>query len=233
MNRLLAKTPVYLFIFTLVVITIMFCASNSDYYSTLSNNSRPKSVNVIINDMQLIINNEQGGHQATLVSPKVNHDPKLTITFLQDPVLLINHQDASWKITAKFGKLIHNNTKLRQIEKIILNDDVVILRDNIVQKNSPKDAQKKAPDNNLAFLDLRTSELTYLPKDDLVVTDKKVTITSKESITTAIGLKFNKKTQKLDLLSNVKSIYNSGNPNQQNETKKALNNNYKNNKSHV
>ncbi len=207
MHRFIARTPIYLFIFTLVVITIMFYASNSDYYSTHTSTEPPKSVNVFINDMELIISNEEGVHQAKLVSNKVNHDPLSTITYLKDPVLLLQHENASWHITAKNGQVIHNKNKLRLIEKIILANDVVIVRQNIEQKQ----AENNTESNNLAFLDLRTSELTYLPKDDLIVTDKKVTITSKESVTTALGLRFNKKTQKLDLLSNVKSVYTSTN----------------------
>lgn len=203
MHQLIARTPIYLFIFTLVVITIMFYTSNTENYTNLTKaNNRPKSVNVIISDMELIINNDQGSHQAKIVSNKVKHDPILNTTLLQNPILKINQQNETWDITAKTGTIVHNAKKPRQIEKIILSDQVKIVR-----KDLPKQHNQNNNNQSLSFFNLETSEITYLPTPDLIVTDKDVKITSKESVTTATGLRFDKKTQKLDLLSNVKSVY--------------------------
>lgn len=202
----ISKAPIYLFILILIIIVAMFYESNLENYAHLANKASnpPPSVNVLINQMELIISNEDGSHKAKVISSSVKHDPKLNITTLHMPILIINHDDANWHITAKTGRIIHNKQKIKQIEKIILSDQVKIVRTAIANKTK---IITKNNNDNLPFLNLETQELVYHPQTELVTSDKPVTIISKESKTTAIGLKFNKKTQKLELLSNVKSVY--------------------------
>ncbi|MBP9721663.1 MAG: LPS export ABC transporter periplasmic protein LptC [Gammaproteobacteria bacterium] len=213
--KLLTKTPFFLFILTLLVITALFYASYEsssagNYNLIPAKTEKPKSVNFFIQSMELIINNEQGSHKAVLISPKVNHDPSQNITKLLEPVLILNQDNVTWRITANNGQIIHDNKKIKQIEKIILSDKVKIIRTALTStpnKTKTNANTNNLNNNNLSFLDLETEELTYFPKEDILSNNKKVTIKTKESITTAIGLKFHKPTQKLELLSNVKSVY--------------------------
>lgn len=197
--KLLSKAPVYLFIITLIIITAMYYESNFENDNLTKNNGpTPKSVTFLIGSMELIINNENGSHKAVLTSPKVKHIPEQSATLLYDPVLVLNQDEAHWKVTAKTGKIVHNIHKIKQIDKIILSGNVIIKRN----------STQKAVTDKFPFLNLVTDEIVYTPSTDLITSDKKVTIITKESKTTAIGMKFNKSNQKLELLSQVKSVYN-------------------------
>ncbi len=197
--KLLSKAPVYLFIITLIIITAMYYESNFENDNLTKNNGpTPKSVTFLIGSMELIINNENGSHRAVLTSPKVKHIPEQSATLLYNPILILNQDDAHWKVTAKTGKIVHNVQKIKQVDKIILSGNVIIKRN----------STQKAVTDKFPFLNLMTDEIIYTPSTDLITSDKKVTIVTKESKTTAIGMKFNKTNQKLELLSQVKSVYN-------------------------
>lgn len=196
-----SKLHIFIFVFALVLIGGMLYESEmiTSKYNTQSekekNDLKSKSVHVLIKSMELAIHNEEGGHKAKLISMQVRHDPNENITYLDNPILIIKQPDSNWHITAKSGTINHNKVKVKKIETINLIDDVKVSRNNI-------------KDSNVPYINLETNLLTYTPDIELFNTNEKVKIITQESITTAVGLKFNKATQKLELLSHVKTVYN-------------------------
>lgn len=196
-----SKLHIVIFIFALILIGGMLYKSEmltSQYSDNSEKNKKslkPQSVHVLIKSMELAIHNEEGGHKAKLISMRVRHDPNDNITYLDKPILIIKQPDSNWHITAESGTINHNKVKVKKIETINLINNVKIIR-------------KNNQDSKVPVVDLETDLLTYTPDTELFNTNEKVKITTQESVTTAMGLKFNKATQKLELLSNVKTVYN-------------------------
>lgn len=194
-----SKTSIIICCLTILLVVGLYYESSTNTTEVTAKPAAntPSSVNFIVSSMNLVLNDENGQHKAKLVSQKVKHIASLNQTKLFQPKLIINQPDSNWLITADNGEIVHNKIKTKEIEKIILSDNVKIIRNSYSKNNS----------NNLPFMTLDTSYITYYPQKDLMNTTKKVKITTEDSETTADGLVFNKSTQKLELLSNVVSKY--------------------------
>lgn len=184
-------------------IVIILYYSSSKVNNTETNNPTQstkslQSVNVVVNNVELVMNNELGEIKSKLVANKLKHNAKTTLTELNNPTLIINQNDSTWQIIADTGLIIHNKIKVKEIEEIILSNHVKITRLNYNNTKMP-------------FLNLETNKISYFPNKDLVSSDQHVIITTQDSITTATGLKFNKSDQKLQLLSNVVTKYQTSN----------------------
>jgi LPS export ABC transporter protein LptC len=192
--RVLFKAHILILIFFSIAILSMFYHSlNLDYDANVP---QPlKSVNVLVKDLELTINNPDGSKKAKLWSTSIQHNPKTNLTNLRKPILDIKQENTTWHITSDNGSINHNHAALKNIEFIDLKDNVVVIRTDKLAKNN---------NNNVK---IETTKLTYYPKEDIIYTEQEVKITTKDSVTTAIGLKYNNKNQNIQLLSNVKTIY--------------------------
>lgn len=190
------KASIFIFAFTLIVSAALYYESKVNSSDLKNNNKKTAitSVNVIVNQMELVLNNEQGEPRAKLLANKLKHNTNMQITNLDSPVLIVSQPEASWELVAKSGMIIHNKVKIKLIEEILLSHDVKITRHDYNSKELP-------------YVTLDTNQISYFPQKDLFASDKEVVITSPNSVTTATGLKFNKTNQKLELLSDVVSKY--------------------------
>lgn len=192
------KAPVILMVITIVTTAALYYESRINDIKLDAPNATSKkeltSVNAIVDNIDLVIIDSYGDTKAQLKADRLKHfaDPKLTE--LNHPNLTVNQPAASWVITSVNGSIQHNNNAFKQIEEIVLFNNVDITRNNI--------------DNvNLPYIKLNTSKITYYPQKDLMSSNEPVSITTENSTTTAKGLLFNKHEQKLSLLSDVTSIY--------------------------
>lgn len=197
----ISKGPLLITFFTFVISIILYYESkHSEQYinNQASKAVKPikatQSVNFLVSDMDLIISDPDGLTKARLKSNKVKHNAKQEVTHLDSPILYINQPDADWEIKSKTGKLTHSKNKIKQIEKIILSDQIEITRNNYNNANLP-------------FIKLNTEYIIYKPIEDVLYTDRQVTIKTKDSETIADGMEFYKPSQKMILLGNVHSIY--------------------------
>lgn len=191
------KTTIIFTLLTIACIAIMFYVSEATNVELSHNQKKakpPQSVNFIVSNMNLIINDTDGSIKANIKADNVKHNASNNQTQLVNPELTLNQPNSSLVITADNGKILHNKQKIKLIEKIILTDNVVIHRTN---KNN----------NTLPYIKLETTSLNYMPSKDIATTKDKVTILTQNSKTIAQGLIVNKQDQKLQLLENVQSSY--------------------------
>jgi LPS export ABC transporter protein LptC len=194
------KIPIILTVLTVVISVALYYESKSNEVELSASNKTNKaklkhqSVNILVNGMELVINNNEGLQKASLNAVKLKHDAEHNLTLLTSPTLEVNQPGGLWKIIANKGNIIHNKIKVKQIDKIVLSENVVITRNNFNNTTLP-------------FITLITDSIDYYPKKDLIKTKQKVVISTKDSKTTADGLEFYKNTQKLKLLKNVVSVH--------------------------
>lgn len=216
-----SKTAIIFTLLTLVCISVMLYVSetnNNELSKKNIDNQQRGSVNFLVTKMKLVINDTDGSVKAKINTDKVKHDASNNQTNLNYPQLILQQSDGTLIITANNGKIIHNKIKIKQMEQIILSDNVKIEKVNSQNRNLP-------------FIRLETNTITYLPQQDLVTTNDKVIIKTEYSTTTANGLLFNKNTKKIQLLKNVESTY-SSNITQNNWKRSKLNKNNADNTSH-
>ncbi len=130
---------------------------------------------------------EHGGVQSVLEADTVYHFPDDDSTELGQPRMRIyNNADEPWHVIAERGTVHADN------EIILLHGQVEIWR----------------PDKNgVRELEVLTSELRVFPKVQYAETDEVAVIKSSSSVTNSIGFRANFEHDRLELLEQVKSRY--------------------------
>lgn len=142
---------------------------------------------VIISDFSAVALNDSGSPHYLLAAREMKHYPDDNSTDLIEPRLTNPFRNAPpLHISADHGTVTRNG------DEIILRDNVVIVRDA---------SAKRGP------MRITTSYLHVVPDDETADTDRKVTITTDHSVTTAKGLKLNSATRVLKLLAQVRTRY--------------------------
>lgn len=204
MKKVIKAPIIILILFSIAICTLFYFSLNIK--TEFSNKNKGiKSVNFLVKNVELTINNNNGTQKAKLTTNKLQHDPRSNSTDLNNPILLVAESDHNWHITGQNGKITHEKDQVKKIEKIDLYNKVVITRININNNKNIKNNNSDLP--YIDSITIETDKLSYLPKEDLIYTDQAVKIITKDSITTAVGLKYNKKTEDLKLISKVKTIY--------------------------
>lgn len=130
--------------------------------------------------------NEQGSVVEQLTSPRLDHYPNLRETIAQTPALKI-WRDNSTPVTAQ--ALIARLPDSR--------DQVILAGDARVQHNAPKGGST----------DIRSETLLFYPEQQVLKTNKPVTIAADGVQYQAVGLEASLKTRTYQLLSNVRGTH--------------------------
>lgn len=142
---------------------------------------------VIVTDFSAVALGKAGTPHYLLAAHEMKHYPDDNSTELLDPHLTSPFQNAPpLHISADRGTVTHKG------DEIILRDNVVIVRDA---------AGKQGP------MKITTSYLHVTPATDIADTDRAVTITTDDSVTTAKGFTLNSATRMLTLLAQVRTQY--------------------------
>lgn len=123
------KTAIIFILLTLVCISMMIYVSensNSALSQNTTNSKPPSSVNFLVTNMKLVINDTDGSIKAKINTDKVKHNAVNNQTNLNHPQLSLKQANGTLIITADHGKMLHSKLKIKQIEKIILSDNVKI-----------------------------------------------------------------------------------------------------------
>lgn len=131
--------------------------------------------------------NEQGTPRFILAAEKMLHFPDDDSTTLEMPHLTsVSDERPMIHASAKHGTLSSKG------DEIFLRGDVVILREASTQQDK---------------LTLKTEYLHILSDQDLLKTDRAVTLIDAHNIVNAVGLEMNNRARTLKLLSQVRSEY--------------------------
>ena len=131
--------------------------------------------------------NDLGLLKQQLSARQLEHQPAMQQTLVIEPKLVLHNNDQPDRIISSQTGVIRDNN-----EQITLAGNV-ILQDN----PEPRQANK-----------LQTESLLFLPKQNLIQSESRVTLSGKSSTTTATGLKINTDSGILTLLSDVKGVHN-------------------------
>lgn len=129
---------------------------------------------------------DDGSVLYTFKSKRLSHfqptdKPSDSYTTIEEPNIVIFHEQAPWHITAHEGR--------------IDNQHMITLSDNVELKHHSIDG---------AVTTLSTSEMVFDPEQKLAHTEEAVTIVSPLGTMTAVGMKADIASHKIKLLSNVK-----------------------------
>lgn len=118
----------------------------------------------------------------TLQAPRLDHYPERDESVLSEPALEANGKDGKvWKITAETATLV--------------GDDEINLQQNVVIVDRAQ------------TLRFESEQLTYFSKKQEAATDVAVRLQHLADVTTAIGMRANLNTNRIELLRNVDSHY--------------------------
>lgn len=128
----------------------------------------------------------EGNIKYTLRAAKMTHYPDDDTTHLELPDLVTASNRAPVTVTAKQGLISSNG------ENVYFRDNVVVTRAAYAAKSEMK---------------LTTSYLHVIAEENIVKTDRPVTITDATTVVNAVGLEFNHETSILKLHSQVRGTY--------------------------
>jgi len=150
-----------------------------------SDSSKRHDPDFIINNPVITTLDVQGKPHFILTAVKMEHYPDDDTTVLYTPHLTSLYPNRPpINTTAKHGEISHNS------KEIFLHHDVKIVR-------AASSAQSK--------MTLTSSYLHITPEQNLMDTNRAVTITDAHSVTHAIGMTLNNKTRIISLLAQVRS----------------------------
>jgi lipopolysaccharide export system protein LptC len=152
--------------------------------SQAKENASGNDPDVVVENFEATRMNEEGVERYGIVAKKMVHYPGDNSAVLDHPIL--THFDAATapvSIRANQGMLSNNG------ENAYFTGDVQV---------------RRAAYADNAEMALYTSFLHAIPNEDLVKTDREVTMVSGNSTVKAVGLEFDNKKRELKLLSNVK-----------------------------
>lgn len=138
-----------------------------------------------IEDMVRNTLDASGALQSVLYAELVTHYPDDDSTELLRPRIEIYNNNADpWYVVAESGWVSSGN------EIVLLHGEVEIWRED---------------DNGVREIEVITSELRVLPKEQYAETDNPATITSATTVTNTIGMRANFAHDRLELLNNVRT----------------------------
>lgn len=141
----------------------------------------------IVDNFSAIKLNEQGTPYFTMRATKMLHYPDNDSTTLDAPLItLLADGRAPLLASAKTGTILGKG------DEMFLQDDVKVLRE--------------ANDQHDQFA-MQTEYLHIIPDQDVMRSDKLVTLTEARTTVRAIGMEMNNKTRSIKLLSQVRSEY--------------------------
>jgi|CXWL01.1.fsa_nt_gi lipopolysaccharide export system protein LptC len=145
------------------------------------------SIDALMENFSATKMDERGMPHFIVSAKQLHHYPEDDSTTLDEPELTtISDEGVAIRTTAKHGKISGKG------DEIFLQDNVEMLRDASVQQ---------------AELNLKTEYLHILPNQNLMTTDRAVTISDANTTVNAVGLEMNYKLRTFKLLSKVKSVY--------------------------
>lgn len=145
------------------------------------------SVDALMENFSATKMDEQGVPHFIVSAKQLHHYPEDDSSTLDEPVLTtISNEGIAIHTTAKQGKISSKG------DDVFLQDNVEMQRDASVQQDK---------------FSLKTEYLHMLPKQNLITTDRAVTLTNINTTVNAVGLEMDYKLRTFKLLSRVKSEY--------------------------
>lgn len=145
------------------------------------------SIDALMENFSATKMDEQGKPHFIISAKQLHHYPEDDSTTLDGPVLTtISNEGTAIRASAMQGKITSKG------DKIFLQDNVEMQRDASTQQDK---------------LTLKTESLQMLPKQNLITTDRPVTLTDATTTVNAVGLEMDYKLRTFKLLSRVRSEY--------------------------
>jgi len=141
----------------------------------------------IVENFSAVRLNRQGTAHFIMSAKRMLHYPDDDSTILEAPrVTLLAENRPTMLATARTGTISSKS------DELFLEGDVEVLRDAGIQQDRFR---------------LQTEYLHFIPDQDMVNSNRAVTLVDANTTVTAIGLELNNKTRSIKLLSNVRSVY--------------------------
>lgn len=148
--------------------------------------------NLILRDVTITQMNTEGHPKHQLQAAELTHIRKKKFTTVKQPHLVIFDPTTQWTVQAEYGEMTGQNHE----EQVELRDKVRV--NSLNTKNNKTTA-------------LETSELTFLPKQQLLKTDATITLLQGRNRLNAQGLRADLKTKQIEFLANVRGYYDAHN----------------------
>ncbi len=145
------------------------------------------TIDALIENFSATKMDKQGKPHFIISAKQLHHYPEDDSTTLDEPVLTtISDEGVATHTTAKQGKISSKG------DEVFLNDNVEMQRNASAQQDK---------------LTLKTDYLHMLPNQNLINTDRPVTLTDANTTINATGLEMDYKIRTFKLLSQVKTVY--------------------------